>query len=150
MKLPSCRVCGTASILLIVTARSSYAQKPLRNDDRAYSSSIDDRGYVAARCAALYSKMVEAIQPVETQAERDFADAKMSAVAIFLKRVPHPQENVFLEWAAEYGIRVKTEAPTSSVWGQDYEVCQPTLLIIRDGDHMNKYSRSELGYMFAP
>jgi hypothetical protein len=70
--------------------------------------------------------------------------------AEFLARVPHGPENVFLEWSGEYGARLdRQEPPQTSLTGKDYVACSAMLLLIRDGDKMEKYTRAELKYLMG-
>jgi hypothetical protein len=133
-------------MLAILAPRRVDGQKPIRDDDRAYSKVAENRGYVAARCAALYSEMAQA-----TAGQQDsVAAAKASESRDFLKRVPDPPENVFLEWSSEYRARLTKESnPEASLWGKDYEACSGVLHLIRGGDNMAKYSRRELRYLMG-
>ena len=137
---------------LMLVSKTAYAQKALIDDERAYSAKDGDRAYVAARCAALYMKMAEGVATTnDTLSKRKASEARE-----FLRRLPPPPESVFLEWSTVYGRDMaKSEAnlilPAKTLYGRDYAtVCASTLLIIRDGDHMGKYSRAELKYLFEP
>jgi hypothetical protein len=140
-----------ASILvgLVISATCAFSnavegQKALRDDDRAYSNTIDDRRYVAARCAALYSEIAQSIA-VE---QPNLASAKSSAAHEFLKRVPNPSKDVFLSWSREYKKQVakQNHAPR---WHSDYEACSGVLALIREGDNLAKYSRDDLRYLMG-
>lgn len=70
--------CVTALAVAIVAVLLGCAApggpKPIREDDRAYSISVDDRGYIAARCAALYSATAQTILAEDA----DLAETKQS------------------------------------------------------------------------
>jgi hypothetical protein len=78
------------------------------------------------------------------------ATAKSSEAGGFLKRVPAPPENVFLEWSAQYRRELaKMPKPETSLFGKDYEACSGVLQLIRGGDNLGKYSRDELMYLMG-
>lgn len=134
--------------------RQLLAQKPLVDDDRAYSSTAASRGYVAARCAALYTEFAQELAGDTSSAAVEKAKEKAAAAHDFLRRVSPPQENVFLQWSGEYRARM-SQLPRDPVriaktlWGQDYDACGGVLGLIRDGDHMERYNRRELRYLMG-
>lgn len=124
---------------------ASSASTLLRNDDRAYSPSDADRRYVGMRCAALYSEIAQA-----TVGEPGLAQTKTAEMAEFLGRVTPPDQPLFFAWSATYKDRIHADslADTAS-WRKDYEACSGLLLIIRDGDHLTRYSRDALRYLMG-
>lgn len=122
------------------------AQKPIRDDDRAYSQASENRGYVAARCAALYSEFAQEI----IGANDRLSAVKESEAYEFLKRVPNPLETVFLDWSGLYKAQFAQQSdPNTPLWGKDYKACSGVLLLIRTGDNLGKYSRRELRYLMG-
>jgi hypothetical protein len=55
-------------------AQAAAAQKPLIDDDRMYSAADKDRGYVAARCAALFLAMSEVVAPANSEHARSLGN----------------------------------------------------------------------------
>jgi hypothetical protein len=95
-----------AAILLLLPMLGGsglvQAQSPIRDDDRAYSGTAQDRAYIAARCAALYSEMAQ----VASAQDKALAQTKASEAREFLKRTSKPDESVFLQWSGEYRAQI--------------------------------------------
>ena len=138
-----------AALLLLAMcafSRETEGQKALRDDDRAYSNAMEDRRYVAARCAALYSEIAQTI----IGDEGGVAAAKLSEAHEFLKRVPEPAEDVLFKWSSAYKKRLaEPNNPGTALWHADYEACRAILLLIRGGDNITKYTRQELRYLMG-
>jgi hypothetical protein len=132
--------------LFLLLGRGAIAQKPLIDDDRAYSAKTPDRAYIGARCAALYLGFAESMMAADRVGAKRLGDEAKA----FSRRVPNPPESVFLEWASAYGERfAREELPEQSLTGKDYNVCSGTLMLIRDGDHIERYTRAELKFLFG-
>jgi len=139
-------VAGLLLLAMCAFSAEAEGQKPLRDDDRAYSNAIEDRRYVAARCAALYSEIAQTI----VGDQGGVAAAKLSEAGEFLKRVPEPAEDVLFKWSSEYRKRLPEQTtPGVSLWQADYEACGATLRLIRNGDNITKYTRRELRYLMG-
>lgn len=127
------------------SAHEAYATA-IRDDKRSYSTSTTDRGYVAARCAALYSEIAQSV----ASEQPDFALAKASDSHQFLQRLPNPPEDVFLTWSTEYRKLLPVESSSATtLWHNDYEACAGILGLIRSGDNMAKYTHDELRYLMG-
>src|SRR6266404_5120164 len=139
-------VAGLLLLAMCAFSTEAEGQKPLRDDDRAYSNAIEDRRYVAARCAALYSEIAQTI----VGDQGGVAAAKLSEAGEFLKRVPEPAEDVLLKWSSAYKKRLAEQNNAgTALWHADYEACHAMLILIREGDNTTKYTRRELRYLMG-
>lgn len=134
------------AIVVLVGCANPEEDKPLREDDRAYSTSVDDRAYVAARCAALYSATAQTLVVQDT----DLAETKQSEAAAFLGRVAHTPQDVFFHWSTEYRERLhRQEDPATTLLGKDYDACSAILILIRNGDKLEERTPAELKFIIG-